>query len=176
MVTITLSLLTSMQRIGELADGQVTADSDPFDVASVSSKPSLLLNLYVAAPGLSFNNLMTKRVARAMTAFAGSIGVWYCRNSGAGKWVQTVTSKRLRRMRFPMYPLTIEQSLIFFPLFLEVEAALTRLILKHLRRTKVNDANQKNAEAAKLENQPAEGAIPIIGWGCRQKVSGLMIY
>lgn len=66
-------------RIVELADGQVTADSDPFDVASVSrreAKPSRKTSMsLLTALGLSFNNLMTKKGRTLMTAFAGSIGI-----------------------------------------------------------------------------------------------------
>ncbi len=66
-------------RIVELADGHVTADSDPFDVeaaprrdAKVARRTSMS---FLTAIGLSFNNLMTKKGRTIMTAFAGSIGI-----------------------------------------------------------------------------------------------------
>ena len=66
-------------RIVELADGHITADSDPFDPAMAprrDAKPSRRTSMsFLTALGLSFNNLMTKKGRTIMTAFAGSIGI-----------------------------------------------------------------------------------------------------
>ncbi|MBM6676714.1 ATP-binding cassette domain-containing protein [Olsenella uli] len=66
-------------RIVELADGHITADSDPFDPAEAprrEAKPARRTSMsFLTALGLSFNNLMTKKGRTIMTAFAGSIGI-----------------------------------------------------------------------------------------------------
>ena len=66
-------------RIVELADGRITADSDPFDPSAAprrDAKPARRTSMsFLTALGLSFNNLMTKKGRTAMTAFAGSIGI-----------------------------------------------------------------------------------------------------
>ncbi len=66
-------------RIVELADGRITADSDPFDPATAprrEAKRALRTSMsFLTALGLSFNNLMTKKGRTIMTAFAGSIGI-----------------------------------------------------------------------------------------------------
>ncbi|MBE5023985.1 ATP-binding cassette domain-containing protein [Olsenella sp. DSM 107455] len=66
-------------RIVELADGRVTADSDPFDPASAPRREAKAARRtsmsFLTALGLSFNNLMTKKGRTIMTAFAGSIGI-----------------------------------------------------------------------------------------------------
>lgn len=66
-------------RIVNLADGKITDDSDPFDVAKAvrrEAKPTRKTSMsFVTALGLSARNLMTKKGRTAMTAFAGSIGI-----------------------------------------------------------------------------------------------------
>ena len=66
-------------RIVELADGRVTADSNPFDprdAARREAKQARRTSMsFLTALGLSFNNLMTKKGRTIMTAFAGSIGI-----------------------------------------------------------------------------------------------------
>jgi len=100
-------------RIVELADGQVTADSDPFDVASVArreAKPSRKTSMsLLTALGLSFNNLMTKKGRTLMTAFAGSIGIIgialvLALASGANNYIITTQERAMAS-----YPLTIER-------------------------------------------------------------------
>ncbi len=66
-------------RIVELADGHITADSDPFDPAAAPRREAKAARRtsmsFLTALGLSFNNLMTKKGRTIMTAFAGSIGI-----------------------------------------------------------------------------------------------------
>ncbi len=66
-------------RIVNLADGHITHDTDPFDVASATrreAKPTRRTSMnFLTALGLSARNLMTKKGRTAMTAFAGSIGI-----------------------------------------------------------------------------------------------------
>ena len=66
-------------RIVELADGHITADSDPFDPATAPRREAKAARRtsmsFLTALGLSFNNLMTKKGRTIMTAFAGSIGI-----------------------------------------------------------------------------------------------------
>ena len=66
-------------RIVELADGHITADSDPFDPQTAPRREAKAARRtsmsFLTALGLSFNNLMTKKGRTIMTAFAGSIGI-----------------------------------------------------------------------------------------------------
>ena len=66
-------------RIVELADGHITADSDPFDPTTTPRREAKAARRtsmsFLTALGLSFNNLMTKKGRTIMTAFAGSIGI-----------------------------------------------------------------------------------------------------
>ena len=66
-------------RIVELADGHITADSDPFDPTTAPRREAKAARRtsmsFLTALGLSFNNLMTKKGRTIMTAFAGSIGI-----------------------------------------------------------------------------------------------------
>ena len=68
-------------RTVRLLDGQVTADSAPFDPAAADAaetdarrekKPSMS---FLTALALSWNNLLTKKARTLLTAFAGSIGI-----------------------------------------------------------------------------------------------------
>lgn len=66
-------------RIVELADGHITADSDPFDPETAPRREAKAVRRtsmsFLTALSLSFNNLMTKKGRTIMTAFAGSIGI-----------------------------------------------------------------------------------------------------
>ena len=152
-------------RIVELADGQVTADSDPFDVASVSrreAKPSRKTSMsLLTALGLSFNNLMTKKGRTLMTAFAGSIGIIgiaaiLALANGANGYIKKVEEDTLS-----MYPLTISEQSVNISSFISGSGSSSDSADSQTQDAQSEmTQNQKNAEAAKLENQPAEGAIP----------------
>ena len=99
-------------RIVNLADGKITDDSDPFDVAKAArreAKPTRKTSMsFVTALGLSARNLMTKKGRTAMTAFAGSIGIIgialiLSLSHGFQSYINTVQEQTLSS-----YPLTIE--------------------------------------------------------------------
>ncbi len=106
-------------RIIRLLDGEVKADSDPFDgnapekteekesgkTAVVKKKASMS---FFTALSLSMNNLMTKKGRTFMTAFAGSIGIIgialiLSLSSGAQDYIDRVQEETLSS-----YPLTIQ--------------------------------------------------------------------
>ena len=98
-------------RIVTLADGQITDDSDPFDVASAprrDAKPTRRTSMsFLTALGLSARNLMTKKGRTAMTAFAGSIGIIgiaaiLALSNGVNEYIAKVEEDTLSS-----YPLTI---------------------------------------------------------------------
>ena len=100
-------------RIVSLADGKVTDDSDPFDVATVAhreAKPTRKTSMgFVTALGLSARNLMTKKRRTAMTAFAGSIGIIgiaaiLALSNGVNGYIKKVEEDTLSS-----YPLTISK-------------------------------------------------------------------
>lgn len=100
-------------RIVSLADGKVTDDSDPFDVATVAhreAKPTRKTSMsFVTALGLSARNLMTKKGRTAMTAFAGSIGIIgiaaiLALSNGVNGYIKKVEEDTLSS-----YPLTISK-------------------------------------------------------------------
>lgn len=100
-------------RIVSLADGKVTDDSDPFDVATVAhreAKPTRKTSMsFVTALGLSARNLMTKKGRTAMTAFAGSIGIIgiaaiLALSNGVNDYIKKVEEDTLSS-----YPLTISK-------------------------------------------------------------------
>ena len=66
-------------RTVELADGQIIADSNPFDAVAAPTRAAKQARRtsmgWLTALSLSFNNLMTKKGRTIMTAFAGSIGI-----------------------------------------------------------------------------------------------------
>ena len=98
-------------RIVNLADGKITDDSDPFDVAEAThreAKPTRKTSMsFVTALGLSARNLMTKKGRTAMTAFAGSIGIIgiaaiLALSNGVNNYIKKVEEDTLSS-----YPLTI---------------------------------------------------------------------
>ena len=100
-------------RIVNLADGKITDDSDPFDVADATrreAKPTRKTSMsFVTALGLSARNLMTKKGRTAMTAFAGSIGIIgiaaiLALSNGVNNYIQKVEEDTLSS-----YPLTISK-------------------------------------------------------------------
>lgn len=100
-------------RIVNLADGKITDDSDPFDVADATrreAKPTCKTSMsFVTALGLSARNLMTKKGRTAMTAFAGSIGIIgiaaiLALSNGVNGYIKKVEEDTLSS-----YPLTISK-------------------------------------------------------------------
>ena len=100
-------------RIVNLADGKITDDSDPFDVADATrreAKPTRKTSMsFVTALGLSARNLMTKKGRTAMTAFAGSIGIIgiaaiLALSNGVNGYIKMVEEDTLSS-----YPLTISK-------------------------------------------------------------------
>ena len=100
-------------RIVNLADGKITDDSDPFDVAEAArreAKPTRRTSMsFVTALGLSARNLMTKKGRTAMTAFAGSIGIIgiaaiLALSNGVNNYIKKVEEDTLSS-----YPLTISK-------------------------------------------------------------------
>ena len=100
-------------RIVSLADGKITDDSDPFDVAEAArreAKPTRKTSMsFVTALGLSARNLMTKKGRTAMTAFAGSIGIIgiaaiLALSNGVNGYIKKVEEDTLSS-----YPLTISK-------------------------------------------------------------------
>lgn len=100
-------------RIVNLADGKITDDSDPFDVAKAAhrqAKPTRKTSMsFVTALGLSARNLMTKKGRTAMTAFAGSIGIIgiaaiLALSNGVNGYIKKVEEDTLSS-----YPLTISR-------------------------------------------------------------------
>ena len=100
-------------RIVNLADGKITDDSDPFDVAEATRrevKPARKTSMsFVTALGLSARNLMTKKGRTAMTAFAGSIGIIgiaaiLALSNGVNNYIKKVEEDTLSS-----YPLTISK-------------------------------------------------------------------
>ncbi len=100
-------------RIVNLADGKITDDSDPFDVAEAThreAKPTRKTSMsFVTALGLSARNLMTKKGRTAMTAFAGSIGIIgiaaiLALSNGVNGYIKKVEEDTLSS-----YPLTISK-------------------------------------------------------------------
>ena len=98
-------------RIVELADGHITADSDPFDPESApmrTAKQARRTSMsFATALGLSANNLMTKLGRTLMTAFAGSIGIIgiaaiLALANGVNEYIRGVEEEMLT-----VYPLTI---------------------------------------------------------------------
>ena len=100
-------------RIVNLADGKITDDSNPFDVAEATrreAKPTRKTSMsFVTALGLSARNLMTKKGRTAMTAFAGSIGIIgiaaiLALSNGVNNYIKKVEEDTLSS-----YPLTISK-------------------------------------------------------------------
>ena len=115
----------------------------------------------LTALGLSFNNLMTKKGRTLMTAFAGSIGIIgiaaiLALANGANGYIKKVEEDTLS-----MYPLTISEQSVNISSFISGSGSSSDSADSQTQDAQSEmTQNQKNAEAAKLENQPAEGAIP----------------
>lgn len=100
-------------RIVNLSDGNITADSDPFDPTQegVSDKDVRKTSMsFFTALALSFNNLMTKKGRTIMTAFAGSIGIIgiaaiLALANGVNNYIKSVEEETLSE-----YPLSIYSS------------------------------------------------------------------
>lgn len=102
-------------RIVHLADGVITADSNPFNPTEeemkLSDKPIRKTRMsFLTALGLSFNNLMTKKGRTIMTAFAGSIGIIgiaaiLALANGVNNYIASVEEETLSE-----YPLQIQSS------------------------------------------------------------------
>lgn len=99
-------------RIVSLADGRVSADSDPYLAgtadSSAAGKTKKTSMSFLTAIALSFNNLMTKKGRTLMTAFAGSIGIIgiaaiLALASGVNDYIKNVEEEMLS-----VYPLTIQ--------------------------------------------------------------------
>ena len=108
-----VSLVINATRIVNLADGKITDDSDPFDVADATrreARPMRKTSMsFVTALGLSARNLMTKKGRTAMTAFAGSIGIIgiaaiLALSNGVNGYIKKVEEDTLSG-----YPLTISK-------------------------------------------------------------------
>ena len=100
-------------RIVTLADGKITDDSDPFDVANAARREAKSTRKtsmsFVTALGLSARNLLTKKGRTAMTAFAGSIGIIgiaaiLALSNGVNGYIKKVEEDTLSS-----YPLTISK-------------------------------------------------------------------
>ena len=109
---------TYANRIIKLFDGNVTDDSNPYEVTDDSvtttstkkmTKPSMS---FFTALSLSFNNLLTKKGRTIMTAFAGSIGIIgiaaiLALSNGVNNYIMKTQEDALSS-----YPITIESSAI----------------------------------------------------------------
>ena len=100
-------------RIIRLLDGQVVADSMPFDgkdepVTAPAKRQKTSMSFWTAL-SLSLNNLMTKKGRTALTAFAGSIGIIgialiLSLSTGINDYID-----RVQRDTLSSYPLMIEK-------------------------------------------------------------------
>ena len=96
-----------------------------------------------------------------MTAFAGSIGIIgiaaiLALANGTNEYIKKVEEDTLS-----MYPLTISEQSVNISSFISGSGSSSDSADSQTQDEQSEmTQNQKNAEAAKLENQPAEGAIP----------------
>nr|NLD40030.1 ABC transporter ATP-binding protein [Actinomycetales bacterium] len=99
-------------RVVNLYDGEVVADTNPFDpaaeVAESGKRVRRTSMSFLTALALSFNNLMTKKGRTLMTAFAGSIGIMgiaaiLALATGVDDYVRGIEEDTLS-----VYPLTIQ--------------------------------------------------------------------
>lgn len=99
-------------RIVKLKDGQIRADSDPFEPETEPEEPrhenmGKASMSFLTALSLSFNNLKTKKARTILTAFAGSIGIIgialiLSLSNGVNDYIQSVEEETLSE-----YPLQI---------------------------------------------------------------------
>lgn len=100
-------------RIVKLRDGQVTDDSNPYEVDSATAAKAEHRNMgkasmsFLTALSLSFNNLRTKKGRTLLTAFAGSIGIIgialiLSLSTGVNTYIENI-----QRDTMTSYPITI---------------------------------------------------------------------
>ncbi|MEE0279094.1 MAG: ABC transporter ATP-binding protein/permease [Collinsella bouchesdurhonensis] len=141
-------------RIVNLADGKITHDSDPFDVAKARRREAKLTRKtsmsFLTALGLSARNLMTKKGRTAMTAFAGSIGIIgiaaiLALSNGVNNYIKKVEEDTLSS-----YPLTISRQ----------DYDLSAMMDGHGSATS-NDAGAQNADGTfkKTDKIPVVTAV-----------------
>lgn len=146
-------------RIVELADGCITADSNPFDVSVAShrkAKPTHRTSMsFLTALSLSFNNLMTKKGRTLMTAFAGSIGII---GIAAILALANGTNEYIRRVEEDMlsiYPLTITEQSV------NLTSAMASMSTASASSQKSGAADQADQQddTTTPENQSLEGTV-----------------
>ena len=100
-------------RIINLLDGEITNDSNPYEVIDekkdISKKSKKTQMSFMTALSLSLNNLLTKKGRTILTAFAGSIGIIgialiLSLSNGIQKYIDKTEEETLSS-----YPLTIEK-------------------------------------------------------------------
>ncbi|WP_333810685.1 ABC transporter ATP-binding protein/permease [Timonella senegalensis] len=111
-----------------LRDGQISDDTDPFDLslASVDAKDKEVRRTsmsFLTAISLSFKNLMTKKGRTLMTAFAGSIGIIgiaaiLALANGVNEYIKGIEEDTLS-----LYPLTIQSQGMDFTAMMTAGAA-----------------------------------------------------
>lgn len=105
-------------RIVNLKDGQITSDSNPFDVPEGSVEEKLTKNQkrvsmsFWTSLGLSFSNLRTKIGRTVLTSFAGSIGIIgialiLALSTGMNQYIT-----RVQKETMTSYPITISSQTI----------------------------------------------------------------
>ena len=105
-------------RIVNLKDGQITSDTNPFDVPEGSVEEKLTKNqkrVYMSfwtSLGLSFSNLRTKIGRTVLTSFAGSIGIIgialiLALSTGMNQYIT-----RVQKETMTSYPITISSQTI----------------------------------------------------------------
>ena len=105
-------------RIVNLKDGQITSDTNPFDVPEGSVEEKLTKNqkrvsmLFWTSLGLSFANLRTKIGRTILTSFAGSIGIIgialiLALSTGMNQYIT-----RVQKETMTSYPITISSQTI----------------------------------------------------------------
>lgn len=102
-------------RIIRLLDGEVTADSNPYQSKDEKPKESKLKKTsmsFFTALSLSLNNLMTKKGRTFLTAFAGSIGIiGIAAIMSLSNGVQNYISK-VEEDTLSSYPVTLQEKTI----------------------------------------------------------------
>ena len=105
-------------RIVNLKDGQITSDTNPFDVPEGSVEEKLTKNqkrvsmLFWTSLGLSFANLRTKIGRTILTSFAGSIGIIgialiLALSTGMNQYIT-----RVQKETMTSYPITISSQTV----------------------------------------------------------------